>query len=152
MRPLLPATVTNMPKFSTWAATVMQKTGCSMADAQRIYDEEFTSGETWMNDQYVVIHYKRGTWDHLSIRRVDRKPCRDWRDFQQIKTQLCGPEREAVELYPAESRVVDTANQYHLWVLPVGLAMPCGYKDGCRLGQEEHVIPGAVQRNFEETP
>jgi hypothetical protein len=35
----------------------------------------------------------------------------DWRDLQRIKNQLVGPECEAVELYPAESRKVDTANQ-----------------------------------------
>jgi hypothetical protein len=39
----------------------------------------------------------------------------DWRDLQRIKNELVGPECEAVELYPAESRLVDTANQYHLW-------------------------------------
>lgn len=41
----------------------------------------------------------------------------DWRDLQAIKNELVGPEHEAIELYPAESRLVDTANQYHLWVL-----------------------------------
>jgi hypothetical protein len=40
----------------------------------------------------------------------------DWRDLQAIKNQLCGDEAEAIQLFPAESRVVDTANQYHLWV------------------------------------
>lgn len=152
MKPLQPATRTNVPKFSTWAATVMTATGCSMADAQRAYDEELIAGEMWMNDLYVVIHYKRGELDHLSIRRQDRKPCRDWRDFQAIKNQLCGSEREAVELYPAESRVVDTANQFHLWVLPEGLRVACGWTQGTKLGPNEHVIPGAVQRPFEDYP
>jgi hypothetical protein len=30
---------------------------------------------------------------------------------------LAGPEYEAIELYPAEDRVVDRVNQYHLYVL-----------------------------------
>lgn len=148
MKPLQPGTVVNLPKFSTWAATVVKATGCTIADAQRMYEEEFLAGEVWMNDLYVVIKYARGDWHHLSIRRADRKPCRDWRDFQAIKNQLCGEDREAVELYPAESRVVDTANQYHLWVLPPGERVPCGYAVGAKLGPEEHVIPGAVQRPF----
>jgi hypothetical protein len=51
----------------------------------------------------------------LSIKRIDQQPIRDWRDLQRIKNELVGPECEGIELYPAESRLVDTANQYHLW-------------------------------------
>jgi hypothetical protein len=40
-----------------------------------------------------------------------------WRDFQRIKDELCGPEMEGVELYPARSRLVDTSNQFHIWVI-----------------------------------
>lgn len=60
---------------------------------------------------------KEGTVNlvHLSIRSLDRRPARDWRDLQLIKNQLIGPECEAVELFPAEARLVDTANQTHLW-------------------------------------
>ena len=54
---------------------------------------------------------------HLSIRRIDRKPIRDWRDLQRIKNELVGPECEMVEIFPAESRLIDTANQFHLWGL-----------------------------------
>jgi len=55
---------------------------------------------------------------HLSIKRKDREPIDEdrWRILQRIKNTLVGPEHEAVELYPAESRLVDTANQWHLWV------------------------------------
>jgi hypothetical protein len=52
---------------------------------------------------------------HLSIKRKDREICRDWRHLQEIKNLLVGPECEGVELFPAESRVVDVANQTHLW-------------------------------------
>lgn len=65
------------------------------------------------------------TW--LSIRRNDRKAMQDWRHLQAIKNALTDPEREAVQLYPAESRVVDESNQTHLWVLPEGAALPFGY-------------------------
>lgn len=89
--------------------------------------------ETWRNDKYVITvdrnpdeRFMEG-FIHLSIRRDDRKPIRDWRDFQRIKNEIAGPEREAVELYPAESRVIDTANQYHLWVLPEGGVVPAGW-------------------------
>jgi hypothetical protein len=65
---------------------------------------------------------------HLSIKRIDKKPVHDWRDLQRIKNQLLGEECEAMELYPAESRLVDTANQYHLWGYDdPGLRAPFGF-------------------------
>jgi len=64
----------------------------------------------------------------LIIRRLDSEPVRDWRHMQQIKNDICGPEREGVEIYPAESRLVDTSNQYHMFVLPLGIQLPFGYR------------------------
>ena len=52
---------------------------------------------------------------YLSIKRRDQEPFHDWRAMQSIKNAICGPEWEAIEIYPAESRLVDTANQYHLF-------------------------------------
>lgn len=86
---------------------------------------------------------------HLSIKRFDGGVIRDWRHLQRLKNVLCGPEREAVEVFPAESRLVDTANSFHLWVLPAGLRVPFGYEvrqiadgDGAR-------VVGGTQRPFE---
>lgn len=88
--------------------------------------KHFDVGKVFINDKYqVVVHsvaesQQDGSFPaliHLSIRRLDREPIHDWRDLQEIKNQLVGPDHEAVELYPAESRRADSANQYHLWVL-----------------------------------
>jgi hypothetical protein len=65
----------------------------------------------------------------LCIRRHDSEAVHDWRHLQQIKNDLCGPEAEALEIYPAESRLVDTSNQYHLFVLPPGTGIPFGYAE-----------------------
>lgn len=54
---------------------------------------------------------------HLVIRRRDGKPLHSWHDLQRIKNELVGQEEEAVEVYPAESRLVDRKHIYHLWVL-----------------------------------
>lgn len=150
MKPLQPA-VSMPPKWTTWAAAMFKSTGLAMDALKAIYEDEFINGETWMNGQYVVIKKAESPTGatHLSIRRVDRRPCRDWRDFQAIKNQLCGPEREAIELYPAESRVVDTANQFHLWVMPEGVKLPIGWRIGMKSGPD-NIIPGAVQRPFDE--
>jgi hypothetical protein len=53
---------------------------------------------------------------HLSIRHVLNIAITDFRDFQRIKNELVHPEAEAVQVFPAESRLVDTCNQYHLFV------------------------------------
>jgi hypothetical protein len=77
----------------------------------------------WKNSLFTVFVHDVESGDgwpamlQLSIRRNDRAPIDDWRAMQRIKNEIVGPENEAVELYPAESRLVDTANQYHLWVL-----------------------------------
>src|ERR1700742_3558802 len=74
--------------------------------------------EYWRNDLYQVEgrRYPADELAHLNIRRTDGFPGRDWRHFQQIKNELVGAECEAIEIYPAESRLVDTSNKYHLWV------------------------------------
>lgn len=106
--------------------------------------------EVWRSDKYVVIVERDpGGWaTHLSIRRDDRKPIRDWRDFQRIKDQLAGQDAEAVELYPMRSRLVDGANQYHLWCLRPGVKFPLGWDEGHLVGTAEQAsVTGAVQRS-----
>jgi len=108
----------------------------------------------WLNSRYQVNVYR---WDfegvpggkmlQLSVKRRDKEVIRDWRDLQRIKNEVCGQECEAVELYPAESRLVDTANQFHIWVLPEGLRFPFGFTDG-RLVSERSSL-GARQRPWE---
>tara|TARA_B100001741_G_scaffold274751_1_gene244644 strand:- start:768 stop:1331 length:564 start_codon:yes stop_codon:yes gene_type:complete len=91
-------------------------------------------------------------WLSISFRRNDRKPECDWRIMQRIKNEIAGLEREAVQLFPANSRVVDTSNQYHLWVAPVGEQFPLGYDESDVLTPEElkQQEDGAVQREFDD--
>lgn len=89
----------------------------------------------YMNDKYFVL-VEEGTtplgigFSHLSIRRLDRKCIHDWRELQEIKNLICSPIREAIEIYPAQDRVVDTANQFHLWVMGEGIKIPFGWENG----------------------
>ena len=71
---------------------------------------------------------------------------KDWRHFQQIKNEIAGEEREAVEIYPAESRKVDTSNKWHLWVLPEGEKVNLGWKDRDVQYGELRGVPGLRQR------
>lgn len=105
--------------------------------------------ELWMNDIYTVSVERRPdrTVHSLSIKRNDREPCKDWRHFQQIKNQLAGDECEALELYPAESRLVDSANQYWLWVFPPGTQLPVGFTERYVDDTNAEAV-GAKQRKF----
>lgn len=114
-------------------------------------EEDHRSNTVWLNDLYQVAVYRRanGKLVHLSIKRRDRQPIHDWRHLQQIKNMLVGPENEAVELYPAESRCVDAANQYHLWVAAdPAYRFPFGFET--RLVSED-AVGKSVQRPFEKT-
>ena len=99
------------------------------------------------NSRYQVIargaNTPSGPMVHLSIKRLDKKPIRDWRDLQRIKNELVGPEVEAVEVFPRESHLVDTSNQFHLWCFPEA-TFPFTFQEGRILTEDS--IDGSVQR------
>jgi hypothetical protein len=84
----------------------------------RVHDR---SGEVWRNSRYFVevtripVEALDVPVIHLQIESNDHRPIHNWRDFQRIKTEILGEEEEALELYPAESCLVDDRNAYHLW-------------------------------------
>ena len=126
MQPLERATST--PKTRTDLRALANEAGVTVKRLKKIMKRSSRGEQVWLNDQYVVHKRERADgWTELSMRRQDRAPITDWRHKQQIKNELCGPECEGVELYPAESRLVDTSNQYWLFVrtdpndnIPVG--------------------------------
>jgi|SRR5271166_3381038 len=101
--------------------------GISKRQANVHYDL-YCSMEHWMNSEYWVILDKQcqtaiyktfqgnPLW-HLTISRRDEKSFRDWQMLQAIKNDIVGEEFEAIELYPAHSRLMDVGNKYHLWIL-----------------------------------
>lgn len=123
----------------------------SRDELQKALDTAGTD-EVWKNDHYTCWVHRHDKpiegWPnmiHLSIKRNDKQPLRDWRHMQQIKNDVIGPENEAVELYPAEARKVDLANQFHLWVIEeAGVRFPFGFTSGAI----DYDMPtdGAVQR------
>jgi len=115
--------------------------------------EQIRGDKCFLNNLYQVNvrfdtegnEWKGLVW--LSIKRKDKEVIHDWRELQQIKNLLCGEEREAVEIYPAESRLVDSSNQFHLWVFPEGERVPFGYEN--RLVVEGH-SDKSKQRPFKD--
>lgn len=84
--------------------------------------------ENFLNNRYSVqisdVETDWGEVTHLWIRRHDDEPVRSWKDMQRVKNELVGKERTAVEVFPAESQLTDSANIYHLWVLPEDFVLP----------------------------
>jgi hypothetical protein len=82
----------------------------------------------WANDLYSVQNYKIvcewGEVDFVGIRRNDEKKNIPWSDKQRVKNELFGAERTAIEVFPAESELVDQANMYWLYILPEGFKLP----------------------------
>jgi hypothetical protein len=125
--------------------------------AERVYDD-VRAQERWINSRYQVTVDRRGgdfPVVHLSIKRHDKEPPGQerWRDFQRIKDEIVGPEYEAAELFPAAERLVDTANQYHLWVAAdPEFRFPFGFDGGLVVGPDEtNGMPGhARQRPFDD--
>jgi hypothetical protein len=89
----------------------------------------------------------------LSIKRMDQEPIMDWRHVQRIKNEIVGRENEAIQLFPAESRLVDASNQYHLFVLKSNkLRIPVGFEGRLvTTAQDCKSFPTAEQRPFDDT-
>lgn len=131
------------PALSVCKAVVRQiqdHMKCTLREAITEYRHGVESGQHFLNDEYLVVVRPTVWYDeesemdpvemaHLSISRHDKDAIHDWRVLQNIKTMLLGPNCEAVELYPANDRLVDASNQYHLWCLAPGARFPFGFKE-----------------------
>jgi hypothetical protein len=81
----------------------------------------------YKNNRYVVMIADRIPMTggivaaRAMVQRHDDTPIRNhWRELQNIKNALFGPESTAIEIYPPQSKLTDEANIYWLWVLPDG--------------------------------
>jgi hypothetical protein len=98
--------------------------------------------ECYESDAYYVEAIRhQGYVRQILIRRKDLGPLVDWRDKQAIKNQIAGPESEAIEIFPAESRVVDNQNWTHLWLQDGGARFPFGFPVGSRVTQGDGQRP-----------
>lgn len=125
--------------------------------AKKMYEENGKE-VCFKNDKYTVLVSDYEPEDSafllpqemiwLSIRRNDREPVTDWRELQQIKNILVGPENEGLQLFPAESRLVDSSNQFHMVVLRDGTKrFQFGFK---RRGVSDTPFLNSKQRPFSE--
>ena len=132
--------------------------------ALKLEDAGLKPSMVWRNDLYQVLVYRDyvkvpnwPTMHWLSIKRLDKKVVHVWRDLQRIKNELLGAIFDAVERYPPEDALIDTTNQYHLWVLadpklrfPFGFTMRSVCKphdDGCGGSKQEPWPEGQEPRD-----
>lgn len=80
-----------------------------------------------------LIRTKLGNVEHVTITRHKKGgPTADgtgdftWAEKYQIKNELFGENRAAVEVFPKADRLVDTCDVYHLWVFDKKFEMPFG--------------------------
>ena len=124
-----------------------------------LYKEYFA--EIYVNDIYQVAVYRnedadelihipefkgRCTW--LSIKRKDKRPVNNWQDMQTIKNRLVGTNCDAMQLYPAEKRMVNTSNQYHLIVFPEGEVIPFGWMERVVNTNNKKAEPNEISQSF----
>jgi len=140
------------PEYYDPQYLMAQDSRLTLVEVERIIEE--SRKEKVFRSRDWQVHVKaapgRDGWPdmiHLNARRVDREAFHDWRELQMVKNILIGPEHEAVELYPAESRLTDTANNYHLWVLASPDArFPFGFSGRAVWSPEDAAKYGAKQR------
>ncbi|RPH72768.1 MAG: hypothetical protein EHM78_02360 [Myxococcaceae bacterium] len=139
-----------LPPSEELIEQVMKNGAATRKRAIASLQSEAARNQVWINDTYQVqIRKTPQGLVHLNIRRRDGGPIlRDWRDFQAIKNQLVGAECEAVELYPAESRKVDTSNKYHLFCVPdPRYRFNFGWQEREVNGPTGATTPGLAQRD-----
>lgn len=90
------------------------------------------------NDGYqVTSRLLRTDWgkvEHACISIIDHEnsfSCNGersipWAIKQEIKNELFGKRRTAIEVFPAEKNLVDYMDCYHLWILPEDFKLPFG--------------------------
>lgn len=114
--------------------------------------------EIWESDVYQVtvrrwskdsVFGSSGGMIQIGINSHDGTARHDWRDFQGIKNQIAGPECEAFELYPAESRLLDPSNYYTLWCFPGLKKIKVGISQGRRVLDVDEAM--APQRGFSKS-
>jgi hypothetical protein len=72
----------------------------------------------------------------------------DWRDVQKMKNELFGSETTAIQIFPPESKLVDTANQYYFYVF-MEYKFPFGFRNRAVADENFKGLAGTKQRPFD---
>ena len=75
--------------------------------------------EGFANDENIDMRIERLTTNDGS-RDIS------WNTKQEIKNELWGKDRVAIEVFPQEKNLINAIDCYHLWIMPKGFKMPFG--------------------------
>lgn len=76
-----------------------------------------------------LINTRWGKVEHVTITKglsFDGSNGFSWSEKQQIKNELFGENRDAVEVYPKQDKLIDVCDVYHLWVFDKKTDLPFG--------------------------
>jgi len=81
----------------------------------------------YVNGKFSVIvrtvKNEFGLCKHAAIRNLESTEV-TWYEKQEIKNKIFGESAVAIEIYPKQDELVDGANMYHLWILPLQYNLP----------------------------
>lgn len=124
--------------MGTWIKAVPPK---MLHDQMGIYHGDWTPemDRCWIRKEdgtcvcSRLLRTPMGNVEHVTITRRnggiltnDGSRGFSWSEKQEIKNELFGENRVAVEVYPTTDRLVDVADVYHLWVFDKKFRLPFG--------------------------
>ena len=147
------------PKKLTWQMLVkLRRDGIPVMNkgqAKKFLRTVF-SQEVWQNSIYIATVNRKMNEEfgaeitEIAITRRDKDAIHDWRHFQQIKNDIAGKDCEAIEIYPNEKRLMDTANTYWLYAFPKDYVVPFGFMTSRNVSDSQNAeLVGAVQRELD---
>lgn len=82
------------------------------------WSELYQTKQDWriFGGELAVLHFQIWRRDGEEIRMT-------WSELQAIKNEMCGEDAALIEVFPAESNVVNEVNRRHFWGYPVPLFM-----------------------------
>ena len=138
----------NIGKVMARKTGIMGRIKYTMRKAKAEYYDRIKTEVYYVNDKYTAIMTEQENTIWLSIKNHDRTTDIPWQHKQWIKNDICGEEAEGVELFPAQSRMWNTANQYHIFVMKDKERVPVGFDFG---GAVEMKESGENELGFNQT-
>lgn len=93
----------------------------------------------WGKVEHVSIQ-KRGKMTHNGEKDIP------WKIKQEIKDELFGKKRLAIEVFPTADRMIDQCDVYHLWVFEKGFRLPFG------IHPKEKSLSNTIHRGWSFNP
>ena len=70
----------------------------------------------WESNKFNVFAFAEGPLIRLDVERKDKKDGISWDELQQIKSDCGYGDKDAIELFPKDKDVLNTANWRHLYI------------------------------------